>query len=335
MNLPAPAISPGRKFVWLLRREFWEHRGSFLWAPAIAGIVVCALSLLGAVLGSLHLSGIEKTVTLQNDTHAAEVAQQLGFVGDGGLFTGVGVVALVLGFVVFFYCLGALYDDRRDRSILFWKSLPLPDWLTVASKLAWALLLAPLLALLIGLGTGLCLLLISALAMKLNGIAGAWQLLWNAHPLQVGLNALSIVPVYAAWSMPTVGWLMLCSAFARNKPFLWATLLPLAASTVLSWFGALPGVRIPHATLWYVLGYRPLLSLIPGSWYIDDHLKGQLMGRLYASAEQNQGPPDLIQLLDLHRGWQIFNGLDVWIGIGAGLLMMLLAIWLRRRRSDA
>ncbi|GAE49902.1 membrane protein [Xanthomonas arboricola pv. pruni str. MAFF 311562] len=64
---------------------------------------------------------------------------------------------MVLAFVVFFYSLGSLYDDRRDRSVLFWKSLPVSDVQTVLSKAAWALLLAPLIAIVIGVLVGLAL----------------------------------------------------------------------------------------------------------------------------------------------------------------------------------
>lgn len=329
MNTSPSSIPPVRKFGWLLRREFWENRGGFFWAPVIAGIVICVLSLLGAIAGTLHISNLKGE--FRPTTSADEYVDQLGFIGDGGLLSGVGIVGLVLGFVVFFYCLGALYDDRRDRSILFWKSMPVSDWLTVLSKLAWALVLGPTLAILIGLVIGACLMLISALTMAINGMDGSWAMIWHSHPIRVTFNALSIVPVYAAWSLPTVGWLMLCSAFARSKPFLWAVLVPILSATLLSWMGALPGISMPHGTIWYVLGYRGLLSIAPGTWYIDS----TLIGRLAASAQHIENPSDLMRVIDLSRGWHIFAGPDVWIGMAAGAAMIAAAIWLRRKRDDA
>ena len=56
----------------------------------------------------------------------------------------------MLGFVVFFYCLGSLYDERKDRSVLFWKSLPVSDRDTVLSKALSALVVAPTLAIAVG-----------------------------------------------------------------------------------------------------------------------------------------------------------------------------------------
>ena len=329
MNASTSSLSPARKFGWLLRREFWENRGGFFWAPVIAGIVICVLSLLGAIAGTLHISNLKGEFRLE--TSADEYVDQLGFIGDGGLLSGVGIVGLVLGFVVFFYCLGALYDDRRDRSILFWKSMPVSDWLTVLSKLAWALVLGPTLAILIGLVIGACLMLISALTMSMFGAPAAWLMIFYSHPIQVTLKALSVVPIYAAWSLPTVGWLMLCSAFARSKPFLWAVLVPILSATLLSWMGALPGISMPHGTIWYVLGYRGLLSIAPGTWYIDS----TLVGRLAASAQNIDSPADVMNVIDLSRGWHIFAGADVWIGMAAGAAMIALAIWLRRRRDEA
>ena len=79
------ARSPARKFGWLLRREYWENRGGFFWAPVIAGIVICALSLLGALAGSLHISGMDKPRNLNVDLSETEFARQMGFIGDGGL----------------------------------------------------------------------------------------------------------------------------------------------------------------------------------------------------------------------------------------------------------
>ena len=124
---------------------------------------------------------------------------------------------------------------------------------------------------------------------------------------------------------------MLCSAFARSKPFLWAVLVPILSATLLSWMGALPGISMPHGTIWYVLGYRGLLSIAPGTWYIDS----TLVGRLAASAQNIDSPADVMNVIDLSRGWHIFAGADVWIGMAAGAAMIAAAIWLRKRRDDA
>ncbi len=339
MNTPSTTISPLRKFGWLLRREYWENRGGFFWAPVITAIIVSVLGVLGTIASVLLVNRLEDKSKpfLQmgkSSLHANSSISDpsvLGAVGDGSLLSGIAIIALVLAFSVFFYSLGALYDDRRDRSILFWKSLPVSDALTIVSKSLWALLLAPALAIATGLALGVVMVLLGVLNMKLIGVPGGGAMLWNTHYFRVALNALSVVPVYAAWALPAVGWLMLCSAAARSKPFLWAVLVPILSATLLSWLGALPGISMPHGTIWYVLGYRLLLSVAPGTWYIDE----TLIGRLAASADSIESPQDLVHLVDPSRSWHLFAGTDVWIGMAAGLAMIALAVWLRRRRDEA
>ena len=182
----APVPHATARFKWLLRREYWENRGGFFWGPVIAGAIIVGLNLILAVIGSIaarRSMGSSGFVFDHADTH--EVGQALGAMGDGMLVGGVIVACIVLAFVVFFYALGCLYDDRRDRSILFWKSLPVSDSQMVLSKLAWALVLAPVLAVAIGLLIGLALWLISALTITVNGVPAAHAVFTQSHPLRI------------------------------------------------------------------------------------------------------------------------------------------------------
>ena len=158
---------PTRKFPLLLRREFWEHKGGFLWAPLVAGGIFVLLSLMGFGVGEMaarratgnfdvgdrqvQINGIDlDAITSQMDPGQM---QHLGQGVDLSLLMASAWPLIALAFVVFFYCLGALYDDRKDRSVLFWKSLPLSDTQTVLSKAASALLVAPVIATLAALAT--------------------------------------------------------------------------------------------------------------------------------------------------------------------------------------
>lgn len=157
----------GRKLLWLIRREWWEHRGSFFTGPLIAGGIFLILTLLMLIIGLILLSK-DRTLDgkinnldlaqLDQNTLAQMVPEHLQSYVDAiniSLLLAGTWPLVIFGFAVFFYLLGALYDERRDRSILLWKSLPLSDTQTVLSKLVTALLVAPLSASLVALVTAL------------------------------------------------------------------------------------------------------------------------------------------------------------------------------------
>lgn len=322
-SAPAP-----RPFLWLLRREFWENRGGFLWAPVIAGGIVAFLYSLLAVIGSVagrnQFGG--NHMVIDGGSASEQVNRAIGSFGDGVLLVGIGLTAVVLAFVVFFYALGSLYDDRRDRSVLFWKSLPISDRDTVLAKLTWAALLAPLIAVLVGILLGLVLWLVSALTLKVNGVSAGTAVFTHSHPLRVIGSVLGTVPVYVLWALPTLGWLMLCSAWARSKPFLWAVLVPILACVIISMMGILPGIAIAHGKLWYVIAYRGLLSAVPGTWL---RVTGQ------ADASGIEHPDQIFGSLNYASSWHAFATWDLWIGVAVGIGFIAGAIWLRRWRELA
>jgi ABC-2 type transport system permease protein len=143
--------------------------------------------------------------------------------------------ALIMGttvLVAIFYCLDALYGERRDRSILFWKSLPISDLTTVLSKAAIPLVILPLLTWVITVVTQSVMLLINLSVFHLRGI--------DTTTLRTGLpltqNAMMLlyhlVAIHALWYAPIWCWFLLISAWARRTPFLWATLPPLALAVL-------------------------------------------------------------------------------------------------------
>jgi ABC-2 type transport system permease protein len=319
---PTHHVTQARKFGWLLKREFWEHRGGFLWAPVITGSIVVLLFGLLAVIGSI--AGRNFNGDFNMDEGPQKVHEIVGAFGDGVLLAGIVLTCVVLAFVVFFYSLGALYDDRRDRSVLFWKSLPLSDTQTVLSKAAWALLLAPLVALAVGLAIGLALWLITGLTVTVNGLPAGGAVFTHSHPLRIVGTAIGTLPLYIAWALPTVGWLMFCSAWSRTKPFLWAVLIPILACVIVSMMDILPGLHIRHDILWYIVVYRGLLSVAPGTWYVlVDTPKGEI-----------NTPDELARVFDLSDGWHVFTTPDLWIGAVIGVALIVGAIFMRRWRDE-
>lgn len=330
MNAVTIQNHPTNKFKWLLKREFWENRGGFLWAPLITGAIISILTAVLAAIGLVRFKSSGMASDLRFNGSMAEHARQIGGIGDTALLVGISLTTLVLAFVVFFYALGCLYDDRRDRSALFWKSLPASDLQMVLSKATWALLLAPVLSIAVGVLIGLVLWLIVGVTLAAAGMPGMSAIFTHAHPLSVIGNTLTIVPVYVLWALPAVGWLMLCSAGARSKPFLWAVLIPVLACVMVSMTGILPGMDINYGNVWYTLVYRGLFSVVPGSWATAS----SAFKSNFNNNSEIQGPADLMHLMNVSN-LDVLGSPDLWIGAAVGAAFIAAAIYLRRWRELA
>jgi ABC-2 type transport system permease protein len=317
-----------KTFYWLVKREFWEHRGGFFTAPLVAGIIALVLNAMAIVTAEVFgRRAMSDTHFHSNFERAFDQSDliQAGAVLDATLYGVATVILCVTAIVVFFYCLGALYDDRRDRSILFWKSLPLSDTSTVLSKVASAALLAPAISIVIGVIAGLLLIVIIAIAGTFHGVS-IWNMLMEAHPFRVVFNMVLLLPLYALWALPTLGWLLLCSAWARSKPFLWAIALPLGAGVIVSWFGLMGFAGLSTSWFWKNIVGRMLGSLVPGGWV------GNASPLVLPS---HNDPAGLINSLDLSYHYSSLASPSVWIGAVAGVVMIAGAVWFRRWRDDS
>ncbi|NUS37686.1 MAG: hypothetical protein HOQ02_01485 [Lysobacter sp.] len=334
----APA-HPTHKFQLLLRREFWEHKGGFLWSPIWAGAISLGLTLMALLVGEVMMRKAIARGDLQIDGHvmvnglnigaltskmSPEDARQLAGGIDLSLLMTSSWPLIVLAFVVFFYCLGALYDERKDRSVLFWKSLPVSDTETVLSKAVSATVVAPALAVGAALVTMLGFLVVLSLFVLAHG-GNPLRLLWGpARPFEIAAQLVASIPVYALWSLPTVGWLLLCSAWARSKPFLWAIMIPVFAGIFVSWFDLMQLFNLESAWFWKNVVARVLLSGVPGSWMEVAHVHNVHV----------DGPADVMRLINLRTMWSTLLTAQLWLGAVAGAAMIALATRLRRWRDE-
>ncbi len=231
------ALSATRPFYWSVRRELWENRSLYV-APLIAaGVVLFAFS-----LSAIHLPRHRlEALALEPARQAVAIALPYDFAAMAIILTGVIVGA--------FYCLGALHNERRDRSILFWKSLPVSDLTAVLAKAAIPLAVLPAIVFVVTVVTQLIMLALSTAVLLAGGVDAATT--WTRLPvLQMWLVLLYALAVLALWYAPIWGWLLMVSGWARRAPFLWAVLPPLALCVVekiafdTGHFGALLSYRL-------------------------------------------------------------------------------------------
>jgi len=198
---------------WSIRRELWENRSVYL-APLIVGGIV----LFGFFIGLAKLPGQLRAARPENLHQIVESPYVIGAI----MLMGAQLVVSI------FYCLDALYGERRDRSVLFWKSMPVSDVTTVLAKALIPVLVLPLLTWVITVATGGVMLILSGVVLPANGLSASlvtshmslFQIAWY--------NFGHLVAFHGLWYAPLYAWLLLVSAWATRLPFLWAVLPPAA-----------------------------------------------------------------------------------------------------------
>jgi ABC-2 type transport system permease protein len=264
-------VSAAQRFYWCLRLELWEYRSIYIAPLAAAGVF-----LVGFLIGTIHLPGKMRAALALDATQQHELIQQPYKFVELLLM---GTFLIVAGI----YCLDALYGERRDRSILFWKSLPVSDLMTVLAKASVPIVILPLLTFAITVVTQWIMALLSTAVLLASGLSAAT--LWNHLPLLRMWSELfaHIVGFHGFWYAPIYCWLLLVSSWARRAPFLWATLPLLAIGIVekiafnTSYFGALMQYRFAggpeaealtasSASMDPVSHLHPVQFLSPGLW---------------------------------------------------------------------
>jgi ABC-2 type transport system permease protein len=283
---------------WSLRRELWENRSIY-----IAPVAVAAVVMLGFLISLIRLPQSMRELAMLDPAHQpAMLAMPYSHVAMLILLT-----AIIVGV---FYSLDALHGERRDRSILFWKSLPVSDLTTVISKASIPFLVLPLLVFAITAIMQLIMRLVSTSVLLMNGVSTA--LLWTQLPLfQMQLVLLYGLAVIALWHAPIYGWLLLVSGWARRATFLWAVLPPLAIGVFekiafhTSYFGSLLKDRL----FGFAAGAFDLRT--PGGAPIDPHY---------------------IPLSQLAPG-RFLSSPTLWIGLAVAAIFLAAAARLRRYRG--
>jgi ABC-2 type transport system permease protein len=290
--------------IWLLRREFWENRA--IWViPAALGVLL----LLSALFGGYQVVGAVDLTTVRM------VVQAGAF--DGMIFISV-IFFLVMSLYSTWYLLDCLYGDRKDRSILFWKSMPVSDTATVASKLGMALIVLPLVYFAFADLTTL----LMAFVISVRARTSLGSTLWRGDLwLQIQALWLYLIVTAAVWYLPVAGWLMLVSAWAKRAVILWSILPPLAL----------------------ILAERMFL----GTYVIAHHLGERLGGFLshaliYAPGAANWVTTEIghdtihapVSVTRFFNPGGFFSSPETWIGAAAGAALIAGAIQLRMRRTE-
>lgn len=306
----------------LIRREIWESQFAFKWTP----LIIAGLNILVTILILIIGAKVDDQMVFTIDglrMFAGMDDQKQREIATGALFSTGSMFHFVMLLVVVFYLAGSLYDDRRDRSILFWKSLPVSDQMTVLSKILTAMVAAPV----IYLGgialTQLVLLLIASgygLAAGINIFTEIWL---PANLPKVWLVTLLGGLAQSLWLLPIFGWLMLCSSFAPRLPILIAVAIPALVGIFQHFWSFFSNFRLPDFNLGLIIVQRLFRGILPMSIDVEGMQSG----------DPEQVTADA--LLSLESIARVVWSLEMWIGVAIGLALLAGAVWFRRRATDA
>ena len=284
-----------RPLYWSIRREIWENR-SIVFGPLIAA----GLLVVGFFFNTFTLSKRMARYLTLDDMKRHEYIN-MPFNAAAGMLA---VTAFIIGF---FYCVDALYSERRDRSILFWKSLPVSDRTTVIAKACIPLVVLPLIVITLATLVQMFMLVFSTtvLAGNREHVVALWS---HVKFIQLPFAFLFGLIAIALWHAPLYAYLLLVSAWARRAPVLWA-ILPLLGIAALermtagtSTFLALIGYRI---TGWF---HRAFVDIPKGAREPIDPLAAITPARFLATP-------------------------GLWIGLAIAAACLAAAVRLRRNRE--
>ncbi|MGH8371964.1 MAG: hypothetical protein ACRETO_04445 [Gammaproteobacteria bacterium] len=301
-----------KPYIALGKRELWEHRSFWIVQLVVVGIsILLTLFAAGALIYG-HYNGYLDTIeyTSRLGEHGAEVFR--AFIIASATPFNIALVALVC-----FYLIDTLNADRRDRSVLFWRSLPVSDSATVLSKLFTAMVSAPaiMLALFIGFQ------LINGLIMGIANLAIGVNPFVMFHPLAALLAFLTLAWALIAqslWLLPFYGWFMLCSAWAKRNVWGWVILIPLGIII-------LEGIVLRTSRFAGLIGHH-IIGLV-----------GVMVGKqgfAVHDVPDSTMPSHVGHLMTLESvSWFMLQP-EMWIGVIIGAIFVAGAIWLRRHRFE-
>jgi ABC-2 type transport system permease protein len=296
-NAPA-AMSATRPMYWSVRRELWENR-----SICIAPLAAATVYLLGFMISLIWLPHSMGELAALDPAHQL-VALATPYSHAAMLLM---VTALIVGV---FYSLDALHGERSDRSILFWKSLPVSDLTTVLSKASIPLVVLPLLVFAITVALQLVMRLLATAVLLLSG--GSAATLWTKLPLfQMELVSLYGLTVLALWHAPVYGWLLLVSGWARRAPFLWAVLPPVV-------IGVFESIAF-HTSYFGLLMKDRLFGFAAEAFDLKDKSGVAI-------------DPHFIPLAQLAPG-RFLSSPSLWVGLIVAAILLAAAVRLRRYRE--
>jgi len=304
---PTTAPRPVRPFYWSVKRELWENRSLWIAPLVAAGVVLLAL-IIALIANASHVSeGLQTLAVLPPEKQQMVV---------NGLYVGIGiVVTIVMNIAVFFYLLDALQGERKDRSVLFWKSMPVSDTTTVLGKVFTAVVVSPAIVLATVVATMIVLVLLATVVLLIGGVnpLAIWA---NPQLFEMLIASVYTLIAIELWYAPVTAWLLFVSSWAKRVAILWAVLTPV---------GLMLFERVAFSTQ-----------------YVQDLIVYRLFSGLKTAFVAHSPAPRVSEGVAVEMPHRVWDALDpvgfltnpwMWVGLVVAAGFVAAAIWMRRYRE--
>jgi ABC-2 type transport system permease protein len=303
----------------LIKREIWEHRSIWITPAAVAFVLTflaIAMVIMVAAFGEAINPEIEKIADATIPDGVRRAALAILMLGNTSLFIA------AMWFLMIFYCLDSLYAERKDKSILFWRSLPITDSETVVSKLLTAVVAIPVATMAGVIVSHILNLVTMSFWLSTEGV-NPIRFVWGAVPLFDTWVAVFVfliaVPI---WIAPLLGWFLFISAWAKRGPLLRA-ILPIAMLPILEY------IIFKSWHLGMAIVKRLSLESMP---LYDIFDLTELFDSDDLQTVVTEDGLSLLSLLDLPK---FLGSGEVWAGLVVCGLFVTAAIYVRRYRDES
>ena len=296
-------------FKAMIVREIQEHKVAFVYAPFFVSIILCF------VIASVYFGGTSiqtDQFNFSTEYYDEEIRQamqsvssvsRIDIVRTGLLVLGFPIL-LTVGFGVLAYSLSTFADERKDRSLIFWRSLPVSDLTTVLSKVFIVTLIVPLIVIPYIILLQLVAMTSASIFFATNDIVSfGW--LWGSYIITDWFRIIFSLWAQALWSLPLFLWLMLAGTYAAR---------PIA------------GAIVPPV----------ILIVLEGVIFKTNLVLEFIENRIGFWSRSDSFPKEYqeIRVVDISDILLLFSTQAFWIGILASVILVAGIVYVRSSNSD-
>ena len=296
-------------FKAMIVREIQEHKVAFVYAPFFVSIILCF------VIASVYFGGTNiqtDQFNFSTEYYDEEIRQAMQSVSSVSRIDIVRTGLLVLGFPILLtvgfgllaYSLSTFADERKDRSLIFWRSLPISDLTTVLSKVFIVTLIVPLIVIPYIILLQLVAMTSASIFFATNDIVSfGW--LWGSYIITDWFRIIFSLWAQALWSLPLFLWLMLAGTYAAR---------PIA------------GAIVPPV----------ILIVLEGVIFKTNLVLEFIENRIGFWSRSDSFPKEYqeIRVVDISDILLLFSTQAFWIGILASVILVAGIVYVRSSNSD-